>query len=259
MSDEIYSPDGQMVWDGSSWKPVGCNRNENSLADFARSLPQPSSQGYGQTQNTQQTVFVGNTNDNLGQIDNLARVMIDKLNRGDMKTAKECWDKAKMIDLNTTQQVFENKYAYQIAEGYLVIAISELSSFKQLYDNPSTIGIEFKVQVELAPNMVIAALDNYTAFVPGHTSFDYNFLYATMWLYCRRFDLVWKREGCQRNFQSYFSKAYELAKTIDEYDQLSELKDMWKQQKADIKSETNSIIILGIVVLIAWIALFAII
>ena len=80
-----------------------------------------------------------------------------------------------------------------------------------------------------------------------------------MWLYCRRFDLVWKRDGCQRNFQSYFSKAYELAKTIDEYDQLSELKDMWKQQKADIKSETNSIIILGIVVLIAWIALFAII
>ena len=49
---------------------VGSNRNENSLADFARSLPQPSSQGYGQTQNTQQTVFVGNTNDNLGQIDN---------------------------------------------------------------------------------------------------------------------------------------------------------------------------------------------
>ena len=164
MSDEIYSPDGQMVWDGSSWKPVESNRNENSLADFARSLPQPSSQGYGQTQNTQQTVFVGNTNDNLGQIDNLARVMIDKLNRGDMKTAKECKDKAKMIDLNTTQQVFENKYAYQIAEGYLVIAISELSSFKQLYDNPSTIGIEFKVQVELAPNMVIEALDNYTAF-----------------------------------------------------------------------------------------------
>ena len=31
-----------------------------------------------------------------------------------------------------------------------MIAISELSSFKQLYDNPSTIGIEFKVQVELA-------------------------------------------------------------------------------------------------------------
>ena len=149
--------------------------------------------------------------------------MIDKLNRGDMKTAKECWDKAKMVDLNTTKQVFENKYAHQIAEGYLMIAISELRSFKQLYDN-STIGIDFKVQVELAPNMVIAALENYTAFVPGHTSFDYNFLYATMWLYCRR--VVWKREGSQRNFQSYFSKAYELATTIDEYDQLSELKDI---------------------------------
>lgn len=259
MSDKIYSPDGQMVWDGSSWKPVETNSNENSLADFARNLPQPSSQGYSQNQYPQQTTFVPNTNNNVGQIDNLARVMIDKLNRGDMKTAKECWDKAKMVDLNTTKQVFENKYAHQIAEGYLMIAISELRSFKQLYDNPSTIGIDFKVQVELAPNMVIAALENYTAFVPGHTSFDYNFLYATMWLYCRRFDLVWKREGSQRNFQSYFSKAYELATTIDEYDQLSELKDMWKQQKSDIKSETNTIVILGIVVLVGWIALFAII
>lgn len=259
MSDKIYSPDGQMVWDGSSWKPVETSSNENSLADFARNLPQPSSQGYSQNQYSQQTTFVPNTNNNLGQIDNLARVMIDKLNRGDMKTAKECWDKAKMVDLNTAQQVFEKKYAYQIAEGYLRIAISQLKSFKQLYDNPSTIGIEFKMQVELAPNMVIAALDNYTAFVPGHTSFDYNFLYATMWLYCRRFDLVWKREGSQRNFQSYFSKAYELATTIDEYDQLSQLKDMWNQQKNDIKSETNTIVILGMLVLVGWIALFAII
>lgn len=259
MSDKIYSPDGQMVWDGSSWQPVQINSGESSLADFARLLPRSGSEENTGHFYPQQSNFAPATNNNIEQIDNLARVMIDKLNRGDMKTAKECWDRAKMIDMITTEQIFENKYASQIAEGYMGIAISELVSFKQLYDNPATIGVGFKVQVELAPTMIIAALDNSTAFVPGYASFDYNFLYATMWLYCRRFDLIWKREGCQRNFESYFSKAYELAKTIDEYNQLGELKDMWRQQKDDIKSEFTTIIILGIVVLIGWVALLAII
>ncbi len=80
MSDEIYSPDGQMVWDGSSWKPVETNRNENSLADFARNLPQSSIQGYTQPQNTQKTAFVA-TQIIISSKLTSCRVMIDKLNR----------------------------------------------------------------------------------------------------------------------------------------------------------------------------------
>ena len=74
-------------------------------------------------------------------------------------------------------------------------------------------------------------------------------------------DLIWfgKEMDVREIFQSYFSKAYELAKTIQMINQLSELKDMWKQQKLTSNLRQNSIIILGIVVLIAWIALFAII
>ena len=62
-----------------------------------------------------------------------------------------------------------------------------------------------------------------------------------MWLYCRRFDLVWNREQCQKNFESYFGVAYKLANSSAEYNQLRDLRDMWKDQMREIKSETKSI------------------
>ena len=139
------------------------------------------------------------------------------------------------------------------------IALSNLNEFKHLYENPLTIGIDFKVQVQVAPNLIELALENSTAFVPGNDSFQYNFLYANLWLYCRRFDLVWKRESCQKKFEYYFSIAYKLATSLDDFNRLSSLKKMWEKQLTDIKSEYGKIIIGGIVVILLWIFFIALI
>ncbi|GEM_PF-4616236 len=258
MSEPIYSPDGSMVWNGTTWVAVETKLEDNSLAAFARSLPTASDNNQNLAQ-SQPYVLVNVENTNADKIENLARVMIDKLNRGDMATAKECWNRAKMIDLHYTYEIFEKKYAYQIADGYFQVALSELNSFRGLYDNPMTISVQFRIEVEAAPTLVKLALENSTAFVPGQNSFDYNYLYSVMWLYCRRFDLVWNREQCQKNFESYFGLAYKLANSSAEYNQLRDLRDMWKDQMREIKSETKSIVFYGIIVALGWVFFMALV
>lgn len=253
MSGPIYSPDGSMVWNGTSWTPVENRIEADNLTDFAKSLSAVTNQVNSNPVSVRNYNQQSYQDGNLRRIENLAKVMIDNLNRGDMETAKNCWNQAKMIDIITTQQIFEHKYANEIADGYFSIALSNLNEFRHLYENPLTIGIEFKVQVQVAPNLIELALENSTAFVSPNGSFQYNFLYANLWLYCRRFDLVWKRDSCQKKFEHYFSIAYKLATSLDEFNSLRSLKNMWEKQLTDIKSEYGKIIIGGIVVIILWI------
>ena len=266
MSEPIYSPDGQQVWTGTGWVPVENPTPENSLTAFARNLPPaptqhaPSNIPTYQTQYsvpTQHTPSIQHHNSSTNQIENYAKVMIDKLNRGDMKSAKDCWNQAKMIDISTTQQIFEVKYANEIANAYQLIALSELGKFEIMYEQPRQIDIEFKVKVELAPTMIELALENSTAFVPASNSFQYNYLYAMMWLYCRRFDLVWNREQSQRNYNSYLSTARSLVKSPSDIEKIRSLEYMHQQQLKDIKKETIGLVVATLFVLIIAIILFS--
>jgi len=203
---------------------------------------------------------VQQSSNHSAQIENLAKVMIDKLNRNDMKTAKECWNQAKMIDLLTTQHVFENQYANAISNGYLQVANHELNNFQQLYNNPNVIGLEFKVQVEIAPKMVELALNNSTAFVSEHDSFQYNLLYAKMWLFCRRFNLVWNRQECQRNYNHYLAIARRLSSSPSDIDDLMAMERMHRDQLESIKSEKVGLFVLtlsvGIICVFTYFFLF---
>ena len=100
MSGPVISPDGKFLWTGNSWVPVDNSNPDNSLSTFAKNLVSTT---------TQPSLSPQYQNASSDQIENLAKVMIDKLNRGDMKTAKDCWNQAKMINIATTQQIFEVK------------------------------------------------------------------------------------------------------------------------------------------------------
>lgn len=236
MSEPVYSPDGQHLWTGTTWVPVN-NPATATLGPFFQDIATT-----GFVQNP--LPHIQQNSNNISQIENLAKVMIDKLNRNDLKIAKECWNQAKMIDLLTTQHVFENQYASAISNGYLQIANYELNNFKQLYDNPNVVGIEFKVQVEMAPNNIELALNNSTAFVSQHNSFQYNLLYAKMWLYCRRFSLVWNRQECQINYDNYLAIARSLSKSSFDVEDLMALERMHSNQLESIKNDTVNLFFL---------------
>ena len=250
MSEPVYSPDGQHLWTGTTWIPV----NNPAPTTLAPAFSDIVAQGF-----VQAPSYGQQTSNHNAQIENLAKVMIDKLNRNDMQTAKECWNQAKMIDLLTTQHVFENQYANAISNGYLQIANYELKKFKQLYDTPSVVGIEFKVQVEMAPINIELALGNSTAFVSHYDSFQYNLLYAKMWLYCRRFSLVWNRDECQRNYDDYLRIARNLCVSSSELTELLALESMHSEQLESIKSETVGLVFLTLIMGVICLILFSLI
>ena len=235
MDDPMLSPDGNFLWSGAKWIPV---RNEGS---------NPSDVWASTNTNTPHHNMDGNPI--RKQVVNMALVMIDNLSIGDMKGAKECWNRSKMLDISTTKEVFEREYAEQISLAYLQIAEVKLAEFKTLFDRATTVDIGFKVQVEMAPDMIKMALENSTAFVPGNLSFKYNLLYAKMWMYCKRFDLIWVRSVCEQEYVMYYNRAHDLALEKHQVVELNMLYDMNAELKNDFAREgflQNILAIIGL-------------
>ena len=247
MADIIYSPDGQFLWTGTKW--VAVNSGKESIRDTASSNPGNEFWARGSTTNS--------ANDqNYAKIENLARVMIDKLNRHDMITAKECWTQAKMIDLTITELIFEQQYAKEISDGYLKIAEFELNQFELLYHNPHTVDITFRVKVEMATNPIELALFNSSTFLSQHISFGYNILYAKMWLYCRRFNLVWNREICQKKYELHLGVAQRLASNSVQINDCKRIERIHNEQISDIRNENANQLVIGIILLFVGIISF---
>lgn len=202
------SPDGRNIWTGTKWVPV-------NPVDSIQTNPQRNI-----------------SDEQRRQIENMANVMIDKLHRGDMASAKECWNQAKMIDLNTTKLIFETQKSREISDAYLLLAETNLANFQLLYDNPS-FGIDFKVKVEMAPQSVEMALNNATTFGTFLDSFRYNFLYARMWLYCNKFDLVWNKEYTKERFYTYLERAEQCSTTTFQYQSIADLQDLLERNEAE--------------------------
>ena len=213
-----FSPDGTHLWTGTKWVPVN---------------PSKTSQAHQRIDTNQVSA------EHVRQIGNLADVMIDKLNRGDMASAKDCWNQAKMIDLNTTKKVFDVLKAREISDAYLNLADFHLHSFRQLYDNPM-FGIEFKVQVQMAPNQIELALNNSTTFGIYLDTFKYNLLYAKMWLYCNKFDAIWDRNTSKERFYYYLELAEKNTSSRHDLVKISELQDLFEQYEEERKSNESS-------------------
>jgi len=193
------------------------------------------------------------------RIDNLANVMIDKLSRGDMKSARDCWNQAKMIDIVITEKLFNNKYSKQIVNGYHSIAESELDEFSKLfYTNPPYLDPKFHESVRLAPINIKLALENSTSFENSNKSFRYNLLHARLNLYSSWFtggkcSTTWDLNECNELFEKHLKKAKEnvtplqqksLESLVKEYTKLQERRKMQSAGEA-----TLIVILLGICVL----------
>ena len=173
-----------------------------------------------------------------------------------MSTAKECWTQAKMVDLTITELLFEQKYATQISDGYLKIAAHELDQFELLYRNPHTVDISFRVKVEMATNPIELALSNSSTFLSQHVSFGYNILYAKMWIYCRRFNLVWNREICQKKYELHLGVAQRLASNAVQLNDCKRIEGIYKEQISDIRNENANQLVIGIILIFVSIILF---
>lgn len=247
MSDIEYSPDGQFLWTGAKW--VAVNSENQTRGDSASSNKADEFWARGSTNSR--------TNDEAySKIENLARVMIDKLSRNDLISAKECWTQAKMVDLTITELVFEQQYGKEISDAYLSIAEYELDKFEVLYNNPHTVDIAFKVKVEMATNPIEMALSNSSTFLSQHVSFRYNILYAKMWLFCRRFNLVWNREKCHAQYELYLGVAQRLASNATEMDACRNIEHRFDEQMNVIRNENTTLLISGIFLILASIVLF---
>lgn len=247
MSDIEYSPDGQFLWTGAKW--VAVNSEKPTIGESASSNKRDEFWARGSANSR--------TNDEAySKIENLARVMIDKLNRNDLLSAKECWTQAKMVDLTITELVFEQQYGKEISDAYLSIAEFELDKFEALYNNPHTVDIAFRVKVEMATNPIEMALSNSSAFLSQHVSFGYNILYAKMWLFCRRFNLVWNRDTCHAQYELYLGVAQRLASNAIEIEACRRIEHRFDEQMSDIQNENTTLLITGIFLLFASIVLF---
>lgn len=84
MSEKILSPDGKQEWNGTEWVPLSAK----------------------------------STTPNAETIVNYANICLDALSRGDMRAAKEYYQKAKELDFKTAKRVFEIEYSADIGKGY---------------------------------------------------------------------------------------------------------------------------------------------
>tara|TARA_B100000214_G_C23898752_1_gene595439 strand:- start:243 stop:986 length:744 start_codon:yes stop_codon:yes gene_type:complete len=147
------------------------------------------------------------------EIENLAKVMIDKLSRGDMKSARKCWDQAKMVDILLTEKTFNKKYSKEIVNGYLSIAESALDDFSKLfYTDPPYWDLGFQARVRMAPEDVVIPLENSTAFGASEKSFKYNIIYARLHLYRSWFTggscaTTWELGECNKQYEKYLKEA----------------------------------------------------
>jgi hypothetical protein len=247
MDDPMLSPDGNFLWSGAKWIPVH-NQDSNP------------SEIWGPASTNNPHLNKGE-NPIRKQVVNMALVMIDNLRIGDMKGAKECWNRSKMLDISTTKEVFEREYAEHISLAYLQIAEVKLAEFKTLFDRAATVDIGFKVQVEMAPDVIKMALENSTAFVPGNLSFQYNLLYAKMWMYCKRFDLIWVRSVCEQEYVMYYNRAHDLAVSNHQVVELNMLYDMNADLKNDFAIENlvqNVLAVIGLfaIVFFIWVVIW---
>lgn len=216
MADDLLSPDGNFIWSGTKWIPT-TKLETNSQSVWARETSQ---------ELKPELVSSPHLVSLKSQVRNLALVMIDHLQSGDMQAAKDCWNSSKMLDLSLTKQVFEKEYSVEISNAYLQIAEYKLNEFEDLYNRAHTAGIGFKLEVEVAPTMIKLALENSTAFFPGLLSFKYNLLYAKMWMFCKRFELIWVRDVCNQYYALYYNFAHDLALQNTQIFELNSLSDM---------------------------------